>query len=183
MGSGGWRGVGMRDLCSTYECSGNVLRDMWVIWIMSFIVTTWRANAFSAHLIGKGSRIGQMRPLFHTKKPDGLSVDDLNKENFDKSLWDEFSFGTFNAKTPPSKQQAKVAALINEVSVPADTMDPEWGFLSDQDVMKSVELLKEYVTPDRFKKMSQVLDSRTDNIRMCFENPANPNKYVSCHLR
>ena len=131
-------------------------------------------------MIKYGSRIRQIRPIFHkkSKTPGGLSVDDLNKENFEENLWNEFSFGTFNAQVLPTKQQEKIKSLVSEVSVPVDTMDPEWSYLSDEDVEKSVEVLKEYVTPERFIKMSQVLDSRTDKIRMCFENPANPNKYV-----
>ena len=126
-------------------------------------------------------RLGQLRPLFNTKGGSGgknlagVDLDKLNKDNVDETLWSEFNFGVFNSQTPSSKKQAQIAALVEEISVPADTMDPEWSYLTDDDVNTSVNVLKGYVHDKRIAKMEKILAKRTDNIRMVFENPSNPN--------
>lgn len=47
--------------------------------------------------------------------------------------------------------------------------------LTPVELDKSIEILKEYCKPERFAKLSSVIEQRSDNVRFVFENPSNAN--------
>ncbi len=47
--------------------------------------------------------------------------------------------------------------------------------LTEVELDKSIEILKDYCKPERFSKLSSVIEQRSDNVRFVFENPSNAN--------
>lgn len=104
----------------------------------------------------------------------------------DDVLWGDFEFGTFSKEFqfgtrhegPVGEDTAKIAQIVGEAADAnnaKDTMDPEWTYLSDEEVVKRVELLSTHVREERLAKFNRVMDQRTDKYRVVFENPINPN--------
>ena len=56
-----------------------------------------------------------------------------------------------------------------------DIYDELFDHLTLSELDKSIEILKEYCKPERFVKLSSVIEKRSDNVRFVFENPSNAN--------
>eukprot|EP00594_Rhizosolenia_setigera_P017048 CAMPEP_0178958110 /NCGR_PEP_ID=MMETSP0789-20121207/11388_1 /TAXON_ID=3005 /ORGANISM="Rhizosolenia setigera, Strain CCMP 1694" /LENGTH=354 /DNA_ID=CAMNT_0020640635 /DNA_START=302 /DNA_END=1366 /DNA_ORIENTATION=- len=52
--------------------------------------------------------------------------------------------------------------------------------LDSELVQKATDVLKEYITPERFERLNTTLSQRTGNCRLLFENPANPSNVWAC---
>lgn len=52
--------------------------------------------------------------------------------------------------------------------------------LDPEVVQKATDVLKEYITPERFERLNTTLSQRTGNCRLLFENPANPSNVWAC---
>jgi tRNA (guanosine-2'-O-)-methyltransferase len=54
-------------------------------------------------------------------------------------------------------------------------IDQKWSMLSKEEVLTAISILKPFCSPGRLEKLNKVIELRTSNIRMVFENPANEN--------
>ena len=68
---------------------------------------------------------------------------------------------------------------LQKLAPPAE-IDPLWAHLSDDDVIKGIEVVKQYVTAERQAKFKTVLDQRTNFVRFLFHNPINVNNVWAC---
>lgn len=108
-------------------------------------------------------------------------------ESNKEELWENFEYGKFSKEFQfgapyksdmVSEETAKITRMVKEAADSQnakDTMDPEWTFLSDEQVAAGVEMLSGYVREERLAKMNRVMEQRTDKYRLVFENPINPN--------
>jgi len=67
-------------------------------------------------------------------------------------------------------------AASSNPSVVSDVFDDHlFDHLTQLELDKSIETLQGYCKPERFVKLSSVVEQRSDNVRFVFENPSNAN--------
>ena len=93
--------------------------------------------------------------------------------------WRSFEFGSFASHMGPTAQQRRQMEKLQKLAPPAE-IDPLWAHLSDDDVIKGIEVVKQYVTAERQAKFKTVLDQRTNFVRFLFHNPINVNNVWAC---
>lgn len=104
----------------------------------------------------------------------GGGADLSDDEGSESDEWKSFQFGTFQSQMGPTKKQIAQAERLKRMAPPTE-IDPLWNQLTDEEVLQGIEAVRQYVTADRQAKFSKVLASRTDFVRLVFENPVNVN--------
>eukprot|EP01038_Epipyxis_sp_PR26KG_P009074 gene9074-12238_t len=82
-------------------------------------------------------------------------------------LWTNWEYGTFSA--------ADNHEHVLGDGKRSSKADQSWSILNDEEVIIGINALNAYCTPERMNRISNIINHRTSNIRMVFENPGNAN--------
>ena len=93
--------------------------------------------------------------------------------------WSNWEYGTFNTKLVKanSEQDIAIKEFINNNTNAINTGQLYTLFqrMNETDLDKGINALQQFTLPERLARFHSVLDQRTDNIRMVYENPSNAN--------
>ena len=95
------------------------------------------------------------------------------------NAWDNWEYGTFNTKLVKANTEQDVAIkeFINNNTNAINTgkLYDIFQKMNETDLNKGINALQQFTLSERLTRFHAVLDQRTDNIRMVYENPANAN--------
>jgi tRNA (guanosine-2'-O-)-methyltransferase len=86
--------------------------------------------------------------------------------------WDAWEYGTFNGK---NKIISPDIPSSNAAKTKRKKVDPMWQDVADEEIVRGINILEQFVSEERKMKFETVLNQRSDRFRFVFENPANPN--------
>ena len=93
-----------------------------------------------------------------------------------KQLNSSWEFGTFNHKSQPTLKDLEEFEASKVKAATTIKTDTNWvDQLTDEEVERGLAELGKYCSKERLERFEEVLNLRTSNIRMVYENPSNAN--------
>lgn len=81
--------------------------------------------------------------------------------------WKSWEYGSFNCDDKGIDRPA--------LRYKRKRLDPMWSHISDEAILKGIQVLEQFISNERKQKFDSLLSNRTQSFRFVFENPSNPN--------